>query len=270
MRGAVRDVVVDEFDKREALRNIVRAEDVRNALIFCNRKRDVDILFRSLKKHGFNTAALHGDMSQPERTATLEAFKANEITLLVASDVAARGLDIIDLSHVFNFDVPIHAEDYVHRIGRTGRAGKAGRSFTLAMPGDAAFVEAIVKLIGKEIPAHEIDGIETRALDDPGERRRGRGRGRSKPADGGAKRAPRKPARAAKTEKPEKSDTSETDKPRAKRRGRNAKSNGAAKERPQRAPKERSKDNSPVVGMGDHTPAFMLRPGRTESEPREG
>ncbi len=262
--------VVDEFDKREALRNIVRAEDVRNALIFCNRKRDVDILFRSLKKHGFNTAALHGDMSQPERTATLEAFKANEITLLVASDVAARGLDIIDLSHVFNFDVPIHAEDYVHRIGRTGRAGKAGRSFTLAMPGDAAFVEAIVKLIGKEIPAHEIDGIETRALDDPGERRRGRGRGRSKPADGGAKRAPRKPARAAKTEKPEKSDTSETDKPRAKRRGRNAKSNGAAKERPQRAPKERSKDNSPVVGMGDHTPAFMLRPGRTESEPREG
>ena len=224
-----------------------------------------------------DAAALHGDMSQPERTATLEAFKANRIKLLVASDVAARGLDIIDLSHVFNFDVPIHAEDYVHRIGRTGRAGKAGRSFTIAAPEDAGFVEAIVRLIGKEIPPFEIDGIENRVLDEPGDRRRGRGRRRAKPADG-AKR-PRKTApspRARKsatseTDKPraEKTAAGETDKPRAKRRGRGAKPNGTAKQKPGAAPKNAPADRAPVVGMGDHTPAFMLRPGRTESEPRE-
>ncbi len=94
-----------------------------NALIFCNRKRDVDILYKSLKRHGFSVGALHGDLSQPERFATLAKFKAGELDLLVCSDVAARGIDIGGLSHVFNFDVPHHAEDYVHRIGRTGRAG---------------------------------------------------------------------------------------------------------------------------------------------------
>src|ERR1044072_5413064 len=129
-------VTVDPQDKREALRRLIRSEDVKNALIFCNRKRDVDILARSLTKHGFDAAALHGDMSQPKRTETLERFKNSEIRLLVASDVAARGLDIQGLSHVFNFDVPYHAEDYVHRIGRTGRAGREGRSFTLAAPED--------------------------------------------------------------------------------------------------------------------------------------
>src|SRR6185312_62053 len=121
--------VVDPADKREALRRLIRAEDVKNALIFCNRKRDVDILFRSLTRHGFDAAALHGDMPQSKRTETLGRFKAGEIRLLVASDVAARGLDNAGLSHVFCFDVPYHAEDYVHRIGRTGRAGRPGRSF---------------------------------------------------------------------------------------------------------------------------------------------
>src|SRR6516162_4659376 len=126
--------VVDPRDKREALRRLLHAEDVKNALIFCNRKRDVDILYKSLTKHGFDAAALHGDMSQPKRTETLERFKKSEIRLLVCSDVAARGLDIQGLSHVFNFDVPYHAEDYVHRIGRTGRAGRDGRAFTIATP----------------------------------------------------------------------------------------------------------------------------------------
>ena len=121
-------------DKREALRRLIRSEDVKNALIFCNRKRDVDILFRSLKRHGFDAAALHGDMPQPKRTETLDRFRNGEIRLLVASDVAARGLDIQGLSHVFCFDVPIHAEDYVHRIGRTGRAGREGRSFMWPRP----------------------------------------------------------------------------------------------------------------------------------------
>src|SRR5579864_7281895 len=114
-------ITVNPHDKREALRRLIRNEDVKNAIIFCNRKRDVDILYRSLARHGLNAAALHGDMPQPKRTETLERFKEGEIRLLVASDVAARGLDIQGMSHVFNFDVPIHAEDYVHRIGRTGR-----------------------------------------------------------------------------------------------------------------------------------------------------
>src|SRR3954471_13314802 len=158
-------VVVEPQDKREAVRRLIRNEDVKNALIFCNRKRDVDILARSLVKHGFDAAALHGDMSQPKRTETLERFKNGEIRLLVASDVAARGLYIQGLSHVFNFDVPYHAEDYVHRIGRTGRAGREGRSFTLAAPEEGKNVAAIQALIGKDIPVVQIEGIAAAALD---------------------------------------------------------------------------------------------------------
>ncbi len=174
--------VVDELDKREALRRLIRSEDVQNALIFCNRKRDVDILYKSLKRHGFSVGSLHGDMSQPERFATLAKFKANEIRLLVCSDVAARGLDIGGLSHVFNFDVPIHAEDYVHRIGRTGRAGLTGHAFTLATPDDRQFVDAIEKLIGAPIPRMQVEGMEEVAFaEDDGKRRRGRGRGSAAP-----------------------------------------------------------------------------------------
>ena len=119
----------------------------RNAIIFCNRKRDVAVLHRSLETHGFNAAALHGDMDQRARMAALEGFRNGETTVLVASDVAARGLDIPAVSHVFNYDVPHHAEDYVHRIGRTGRAGRAGASFTLVAPGDERSLAAIEKLI---------------------------------------------------------------------------------------------------------------------------
>ena len=170
--------IVDDGDKREALRRLIRSEDVQNALIFCNRKRDVDILYKSLKRHGFSVGSLHGDMSQPERFATLAKFKANEIRLLVCSDVAARGLDIGGLSHVFNFDVPIHAEDYVHRIGRTGRAGLTGHAFTLATPDDRQFVDAIERLIGAPIPRMQVEGMEEVAFaEDDGKRRRGRGRG---------------------------------------------------------------------------------------------
>src|SRR5882672_3743372 len=165
--------VVQPEDKRETLRRLIRSEDVKNALIFCNRKRDVDILFRSLSRHGFDAAALHGDMPQSKRTETLDRFRNGDIRLLVASDVAARGLDIQGLSHVFCFDVPIHAEDYVHRIGRTGRAGREGRSFMLAAPEDGNAVAAIVKLIGKDIPAITIDGIETGQLEYGEYRRRG-------------------------------------------------------------------------------------------------
>jgi len=165
--------VIRPEDKREALRRLIRSEDVKNALIFCNRKRDVDILFRSLTRHGFDAAALHGDMPQPKRTETLERFRKGEIRLLVASDVAARGLDIQGMSHVFCFDVPIHAEDYIHRIGRTGRAGRTGRSFMLAVPEDGRAVAAIVRLIGKEIPSTVIPGIEEAELEYDERKRRG-------------------------------------------------------------------------------------------------
>ncbi len=169
-------VVVDAMEKREALRRLIRAEQVKNAIIFCNRKRDVDILYKSLVKHGFDAVALHGDMAQAKRTETLERFKAGEARLLVASDVAARGLDIQGLSHVFNFDVPIHAEDYVHRIGRTGRAGQSGKSFTIAAPEDGRAVAAITALIGKEIPLATVEGLTSEALvyDDTRRRRGGR------------------------------------------------------------------------------------------------
>ena len=172
-------VVVPAGEKREALRRLIASEDVKNALIFCNRKRDVDILQRSLSRHGLDAAALHGDMPQPKRTETLDRFRAGEIRILVASDVAARGLDIQGLSHVFNFDVPYHAEDYVHRIGRTGRAGRAGRSFTLAAPEDGKAVAAIQQLIGKEIALITVPDMALAELDFEG---RERHRGRSAPA----------------------------------------------------------------------------------------
>src|SRR5258708_10911577 len=180
-------ITVQPDDKREALRRLIRNEDVKNAIIFCNRKREVDIRKRALVKPGLNAAALHGDMPQSKRTETLERFKEGEIRLLVASDVAARGLDIQGMSHVFNFDVPIHAEDYVHRIGRTGRAGMKGRASTIAAPEDGRFVAAIIALIGKDIPVAEVEGIATQPLvyDDI---RRGRGRGRPAPVRAASKR----------------------------------------------------------------------------------
>ncbi len=141
----------DIKSKREILRELLNEADVKNAIIFCNRKRDVGILHRSLVKHGYNAGALHGDMEQRERTATLDAFRKGEILLLAASDVAARGLDIPDVSHIFNFDVPITPEDYVHRIGRTGRAGREGYAATLVTPGDIDAVRAIEKLCQRKI-----------------------------------------------------------------------------------------------------------------------
>ncbi len=197
--------VVAEAEKREALRRLIRTEEVQNALIFCNRKRDVDILHKSLVRHDFRAGALHGDMTQPMRFATLERFKAGDLHLLVCSDVAARGLDIGGLSHVFNFDVPHHAEDYVHRIGRTGRAGREGRAFTIANPEDRLAVEAIEKLIDRPIPLITIDGIETaewEAAD--GRRGRGRGRGGRPAADKRTPRAEAKPRRAPDKRAPDK------------------------------------------------------------------
>jgi len=149
--------------KHEALRQLLRTEDVKNALIFCNRKRDVDILYRSLQRDGFDILALHGDMPQSARTETLERFRKGDVRLLACSDVAARGLDITGLSHVFNYDVPHHPDSYVHRIGRTGRAGREGRAFTIATAEDGKFLAAISKLIGRDIQRMSVaaDQIET-------------------------------------------------------------------------------------------------------------
>lgn len=146
--------------KREVLRSLLRAEDVKNAVIFCNRKRDIAILIKSLVRHGFNAVALHGDMTQSARLEALQKFKDGEVPLLIASDVAARGLDIAGLSHVFNFDVPTNAEDYVHRIGRTGRAGKSGRAFTIAAgKDDQKYIGAIEQLIAKAVPLVDADSL---------------------------------------------------------------------------------------------------------------
>ena len=148
----------DSKSKRQVLRNLLTVEQVKNAVIFCNRKRDISTLVTSLQRHGFSAVALHGDMTQSARLDALQKFKDGDVPLLIASDVAARGLDIAGLSHVFNFDVPMSAEDYVHRIGRTGRAGKSGRAFTIAAgKDDIKYIGAIEKLIGKPIPPIELD-----------------------------------------------------------------------------------------------------------------
>ena len=177
-------VMVKTLDKREALRRILRAKDVHNAFIFCNRKKDVDILYKSLEKHGFNAVAMHGDMPQSKRNEMLAKFKSGEAELLVCSDVAARGLDISDVGHVINFDVPVNAEDYVHRIGRTGRAGKAGHAYTLATPNDAKQLAALEKLMKQPIPALVIDTLAELTVspdsEDAREDRGGRGRGRER------------------------------------------------------------------------------------------
>ncbi len=235
--------------KRDKLREIIEKEDVKNAIIFCNRKRDVDILFRSLKKHGFSAAALHGDLDQSVRMDVLASFKDGTTRLLIASDVAARGLDIPAVSHVFNFDVPSHAEDYIHRIGRTGRAGLTGRAFTITTPADDKWLKNVHDLIGKKI-----DPIE----------KAGHSRGSESAAETPAsseEAAPKKRRRRSKksdTDKAANSDeqTHQESKPsQAKRASRDN----------SRQPKERggrrSRDDfEPVVGMGDHMPAFMMQP----------
>ncbi len=274
-------VVCEELDKREALRHLLRAEDVKNAFIFCNRKRDVDILFRSLTKHGFDVVPLHGDMPQSARTETLERFRAGDVRLMVCSDVAARGIDISNMSHVFNFDVPHHSEDYVHRIGRTGRAGKEGRAFTLATPEDGKLVAAIYKLIGNEIPRVSIEGLPDLELDLEASPRRGR-RGE-----------PRKDSRRPERGRDRKSSRDETaeagEQPREEHHLHDEQPREERPERSERARPERSHDGrrrmrrdeygigemthaDGVIGFGEHMPDFMTRdvvfPAPVERKPR--
>ncbi len=175
-----------EWSKRETLRRLIREEGVKNAIVFCNRKRDVDTLAQSLQKHGFSAAALHGDLDQSVRTRTLDAFRAGQIAILVASDVAARGLDIPAVSHIFNFDVPRQPDDYVHRIGRTGRAGRPGDALTLVGRGEEKYLSAIENLGGKAIERRRMEGLpeelprKSGNRQSPRERTRGRTRRESK------------------------------------------------------------------------------------------
>jgi superfamily II DNA/RNA helicase len=149
-------VAPQSFEKRKRLRQLLGQEEVRNAIIFCNRKTTVRELNKSLKQHGFRSGEIHGDMEQPQRLAELELFKRGDINILVASDVAARGLDIKGVSHVFNFDAPWHPDDYVHRIGRTGRGGATGTAYTFVAPDDAENLENIEKLTGQKIDRLEL------------------------------------------------------------------------------------------------------------------
>jgi len=155
------EVPNNEWAKREALRRLIReAGEITNAIVFCNRKRDVDIVAKSLSKHGFNAGPLHGDLDQSVRTKTLDSFRSGDLTFLVASDVAARGLDIPATSHIFNYDVPYHPDDYVHRIGRTGRAGRSGMALMLATSRDGHYVEAIEKLTKMTLTRRKLEGLD--------------------------------------------------------------------------------------------------------------
>jgi superfamily II DNA/RNA helicase len=182
------EIPANDWAKREALRRLIREAEptLKNAIVFCNRKRDVDVVAKSLAKHGFDAAPIHGDLDQSLRTKTLDKFRAGELKILVASDVAARGLDVPAVSHVFNFDVPIHADDYVHRIGRTGRAGRSGAAYMLASHRDGKYIEAIEKVTGQKLARREMMDIEVREESRPrrddrggkgGRNNRDRGRG---------------------------------------------------------------------------------------------
>jgi len=152
--------------KRKALNALIDREQPSRGLIFCNRKRDVRALAQALKKRDLSVDELHGDIDQGSRMEALERFRQGETKLLVCSDVAARGLDIPECSHVLNYDVPNNADDYVHRIGRTGRAGRSGKAFTLATPADAKMLASIEKTLGGEIPSEELENIRVLARDE--------------------------------------------------------------------------------------------------------
>ena len=207
-------------EKRVTLRRLLHDEKVKNGIVFCNRKSDVAILCRSLQKHGFNAEALHGDMDQRHRMKTLDAFRNGEISFLIASDVAARGLDIPEVGHVFNFDVPVHAEDYVHRIGRTGRAGRSGCAFMLVTSSEKKYVEVIEEIIGRTIEQYTIDS--------------------SMPEASEPKRSSSKRRRG--------------DKSTSKRQDKEAR----ADKDPCAHKEDNAREEPDVIGMGEHVPAFLL------------
>lgn len=229
------------WDKRAVLRELIQNEgaDLQNAIIFCNRKRDISELFRSLIKHNFNVGALHGDMDQYSRMNTLADFKNNKLTLLVASDVAARGLDIPAVSHVFNYDVPTHAEDYIHRIGRTGRANRRGKAFTIVTKADQKYINAIEEMSNEKIEWLNGD-LSTLIIDDQTENTVLK----KKSSQSSKKTAPKEPtAHPKRTIKENKIDYIK---------------NANNKENPSEQRHFRKNKNYTPLGFGDDIPAFML------------
>ncbi len=292
--------------KRELLRAVIRAEGeaCTNAILFCNRKTEVDILAKSLKAHGFNAAPIHGDLEQSQRMKTLDGFRDGTIRFLVASDVAARGLDIPAVSHVFNFDVPSHAEDYVHRIGRTGRAGRKGTAITIATPADQKYLDAIEALVKQAIPVAPIPDDfalseaaqrPARKDDDKPARGTGRTRGRKEGDEGRKPRRPRedKPAAKAAEPAPEPLETvvvaaaaapaapapvhdeprrtpRDHDERRAREHARGEHGRGDRR----RDDRRDDRHHPPVIGMGDHVPDFLMRgltplKGDAEDDPEQ-
>jgi superfamily II DNA/RNA helicase len=236
----------------------------------------VAILHKSLVSHGFSAGALHGDMDQSARMASLDAFKTGDVALIVCSDVAARGLDIPDVSHVFNFDVPTHAEDYVHRIGRTGRAGRSGTALTIVTREDTKYIDGIQKLTTEKINwmGGTLDDIvETEGQSDERRSRRRNdssrsGRPERSSSDRGRNRQPESTARAERFARAEpaaqlasdEQPRMEQEQPRFEQpRAAQAQPNGDRR-RPDR--RRHEDDDAPVVGLGDHVPSFLLRPVR--------
>ncbi|MEO0765601.1 MAG: DEAD/DEAH box helicase [Pseudomonadota bacterium] len=257
-KGSRRDREASE--KRKVLRLLIDAEGEKctNAIIFCNRKTDVDIVAKSLKKYGYDAAPIHGDLDQSQRTRTLDGFRNGELRFLVASDVAARGLDVPSVSHVFNFDVPSHAEDYVHRIGRTGRAGRDGKAMMICVPRDEKNFEDIERLIQKDIPridnplgtkapASEADSEDAPKAEKPKRTRAPRKPKADKPhaEDAQAEAAAPVEATAEPTPEPEPERTPGRGRGRGSSSGRNRSSN------------REDRGGNKVVGLGDHTPSFI-------------
>jgi superfamily II DNA/RNA helicase len=246
----------DPRTRRAALRAVMTSGEVKNGIIFCNRKTDVDVVAQSLKRHGFNASPIHGDLDQSLRTKTLDRFRSGDLQFLVASDVAARGLDIPDVSHVFNYEPPRHAEDYVHRIGRTGRAGKQGASFTLVAPQDRKSIEAIEKLIGKSIEKSEVEGVPAAAL---GDSRDSGGRGRR------AEELKREHSKrlAEKKERYMKRDADRPTAPTEPVERRDARPDQPRQQQDRRAEQRRepkpAREQQGVQGFGDNAPAFLRR-----------
>jgi superfamily II DNA/RNA helicase len=264
--------------KRDTLRTLLRGDEITSAIVFCNRKRDVKVLAESLGRYNFRVGQIHGDMEQRDRLATLDKFKADEINILVASDVAARGLDIKGVSHIFNFDVPFHAEDYVHRIGRTGRGGRTGIAYTLATPEDAESIAEIEKLIGQKIErrrgaatADQADEPSAEAAPKTEEPKR-RGRGRRPSREEPRQEAAAEPRREA-AEEPQREVREEPRQPRRDqelapemprehgRRDRNDRDrrNGRDDGRRDRRPRDDRDDGPTEVGFGREgpVPAFI-------------
>ena len=276
------NIPANDWAKREALRRLIREAEptLKNAIVFCNRKRDVDVVSKSLVKHGFDAAPLHGDLDQSLRTKTLDRFRAGDLKLLVASDVAARGLDIPAVSHVFNFDVPFHADDYIHRIGRTGRAGRSGAAYMLATPRDDRQVDAIEKLTKTTIPRKTMENIEVREDKKPrrdDERRGGPkgGRGRDNRRDkfrpdkfhdhvapmepAPAVEASAQPVEQARAPEPPRQSRQEK-KPEPRREHREPQAAQPKRDKPHRAHQDRKNDAAPVKPEKHELPAFLLRP----------